>query len=233
MELRNPIPWVRIAAEGVAIIVSILLAFTIDAWRQKRGELIREKALVDGLMIEFTTAERLVEELISDHRSNVSKFSELNTLLSDSTAITQENKIIDLSHALWRVQVYFPRMPIYENLINSIGLDAIQNENVRDALRLYQHEAIAQKGWDEYLKAFDQDLLVATLLPRLPFYQQVFPDDGSDSGILVDVPSLATDMEFRNIVAIRHSGESKLVELRLNLLQAVRDALHALETSKQ
>ena len=41
--MSRPIPWLRVFAEGAVIVVSILLAFGIDAWwegRQERASLI-------------------------------------------------------------------------------------------------------------------------------------------------------------------------------------------------
>ena len=36
MEVRREIPWTTLFIEGVAIVVSILLAFAIDAWWDQR-----------------------------------------------------------------------------------------------------------------------------------------------------------------------------------------------------
>ena len=48
------IHWKKIGAEGVAIVVSILLAFWIDAWWDNKKELNEEKEILIGLEIEFT-----------------------------------------------------------------------------------------------------------------------------------------------------------------------------------
>jgi hypothetical protein len=222
------IRWKRAAIEVVTIVASILLAFAIDAWWQERGERNREEALIEGLVIEFDAAETVLGELIGYHRSNTFKFEELNTLLSVSEEHRDAARIIDLSHDLWRVRVYAPRMPIYENLVDSIGLGFIQDEGLRSALRLYQDEAINQKGWDDFLKAFDQDLMVATLAPRLPYFHHVFGDSQSEGGPAVDLRLLAQDMEFRNLIALRADGERKLVDLRLELLKAVEEVQSSL-----
>ena len=42
----QPVPWARITAEGAAIVVSILLAFAIDAAWQHRGEVAEERETV-------------------------------------------------------------------------------------------------------------------------------------------------------------------------------------------
>ena len=49
----QPIPWPRILAEGAAIVVSILLAFAIDAAWQHRGEVAEEREILVGLEAEY------------------------------------------------------------------------------------------------------------------------------------------------------------------------------------
>lgn len=46
---EQEIPWARISAEAAAIVVSILLAFAIDAAWQHRGEVAEEREILVGL----------------------------------------------------------------------------------------------------------------------------------------------------------------------------------------
>ena len=47
------IPWGQIAVEAVAIVASVLLAFSIDAWWDNRKDLLEEQEILLGLEIEF------------------------------------------------------------------------------------------------------------------------------------------------------------------------------------
>ena len=47
------IPWPRILAEGFAIVVSILLAFGIQAWWERRQEQELRLATLEGLLVDF------------------------------------------------------------------------------------------------------------------------------------------------------------------------------------
>ena len=55
MNTDRKIPWPRIAVEGVAIVASILLAFSIDAWwgdrQQREAEQVVLQALLDDLQV--------------------------------------------------------------------------------------------------------------------------------------------------------------------------------------
>jgi hypothetical protein len=58
---RNRLPWTRLVAEGVVIVVSILLAFFVDtSWDryQERGE---ERSYLVSLQREFEAASSLLE----------------------------------------------------------------------------------------------------------------------------------------------------------------------------
>ncbi len=51
--LARPVPWPRIFAEGLAIIVSILLAFGIQAWWEDRQQRQEERILLAGLLVDL------------------------------------------------------------------------------------------------------------------------------------------------------------------------------------
>ena len=77
--IRN-IPWSRVLAEGAIIVVSILLAFAIDAWWDSRKDRHEEREILLGLRIEFVdlrerldrwgeanrTGMRFIEKYLSD-----------------------------------------------------------------------------------------------------------------------------------------------------------------------
>jgi hypothetical protein len=53
MPNSKTIPWSRISVEAVAIVISILLAFSIDAWWDGRKDQLEEREILFGLEIEF------------------------------------------------------------------------------------------------------------------------------------------------------------------------------------
>ena len=54
------IPWKRLLAEGTAIVLSILLAFSIQAWWDERQDHVEESAILTSLLPELTELEELV-----------------------------------------------------------------------------------------------------------------------------------------------------------------------------
>lgn len=62
---QRQIPWLRIFAEGTAIVISILLAFAIDAWWQRRAELEQAHILIAGLYADFAASQDHVEKWLA------------------------------------------------------------------------------------------------------------------------------------------------------------------------
>jgi len=57
MVSRSDIPWPRLAAETIAIVASILLAFAIDAWWENRSRLEQEQQLLLSLREDFIASQ--------------------------------------------------------------------------------------------------------------------------------------------------------------------------------
>jgi len=60
---NRKIPWARFAAEGALVVVSILLAFSIDAWWDSRMDHARERALLENLAGE-SRANRATQDVV-------------------------------------------------------------------------------------------------------------------------------------------------------------------------
>ncbi len=61
------LPLTRIFAEGIAIVVSILLAFAIDAWWDGSREREREATVLEGLQTEFEANRERLEYNLGRH----------------------------------------------------------------------------------------------------------------------------------------------------------------------
>ena len=61
------IQWRRIAVESVAIVISILFAFAIDAWWEERQERVEETEILVGLEQEFRETQTLIEDKLRQY----------------------------------------------------------------------------------------------------------------------------------------------------------------------
>ena len=65
--MRAKIPWARVLAEGTAIVVSILLAFGIQAGWERRQEGDDASRALEALRQDFTANRDTLSLLVSDH----------------------------------------------------------------------------------------------------------------------------------------------------------------------
>ena len=65
------IPWKRTTVEALAVVASILLAFTIDAWWEERGLRIEEQQVLQGLREEFLSVRKVLSQHLSEHLEGV------------------------------------------------------------------------------------------------------------------------------------------------------------------
>ncbi len=82
MKQSQSIPWIRISAEGAAIVASILFAFAIDAWWEDRQQIASDETHLATVVVELRAHETLLTESISAHRKTISTGASLIPLFS-------------------------------------------------------------------------------------------------------------------------------------------------------
>lgn len=70
MSNTQNIQWKRLLVEGAAIVMSILLAFAIDAWWDNRHERVEEQRILESLKAEFLSNAELIPRYIERHRKS-------------------------------------------------------------------------------------------------------------------------------------------------------------------
>lgn len=77
MAVSQTIQWRRITIESVAIVLSILLAFAIDAWWEERRERDHEAEILVGLDNEFRGIRTLIEDKLSQYEKMKTSIGQL------------------------------------------------------------------------------------------------------------------------------------------------------------
>lgn len=127
------IPFARLLVEGTVIVISILLAFGIDAWWERtRDDEIRD-AYLAALNDEFQAAAAEMDEQIEDHRRQLET---IETLLSRLAEHADEDSIFSLTR-LWGHFVYSPAHPVLEDLANSSSVEGLGIPELRLELLRY------------------------------------------------------------------------------------------------
>lgn len=129
------VDWKKLAIESLAIVASILFAFSIDAWWNERQRAIEEEVILVSLYVEAQDVIRSVEEArryigaIKDSTRQM-----INASVASDIAMTDDEIDQLFNSVLWHVDAASTSAPIIESLINSGDVDSISNGELRRLL---------------------------------------------------------------------------------------------------
>ena len=109
------VPWARVVAEGAVIVVSILLAFGLDAWWDRRGAAQREAEILEALSSEFTLTQRRVADAHSRRETILSALS----IIDDSLRASRSARV-PLSDSIAGWAFFFSTADIPSSVLSSI-----------------------------------------------------------------------------------------------------------------
>lgn len=142
---KQPIPWLRIGAESTAIIVSILLAFSIDAWWTTRVERDLESQYLGRLLEEVSINATNLEFIVELAERKVAALATLDTILqqlgdSRSTAEAATAMQLETVSLGWALPGFTD--VVFEELRSTGRLGLIRDIELRTMLvRYYQQIA--------------------------------------------------------------------------------------------
>lgn len=193
--------------EGLVIVISVLLAFYIDAWWSSKNETRQKKSLLIALKEDFVDSREQLIQIKSNHL-RIEKSLETLLIWSDSTYLPLEIKSnFDslLGVVFWR-QVFDPPMGAVESIVNSGRFDILSNSKLVSELT----------AWSSIV----DDLNEAELSRNEHFYNSLYPYLSShinlkdfDKGIPSVVPwkhsdtntfLLLENKEFQNILYMHY-----------------------------
>ena len=155
--------WLRRGAEGLTIIVSILLALAADtAWSYRRDR-VEERQLLEGLRTEFAGA---AAEVASDLVARAEILRQVETLLQarhDPALAPTPESVPEIVTALIDWRFYTPAHAILDDAMSSGRLDLIRSDEVRMALMSYVQERGRVPVFDE----LERDFVASRLEPYL------------------------------------------------------------------
>ena len=150
MPNSHDIPWKRIAVEGMAIVASILLAFAIDAWWQRRAELEKANALVVSLSADFQASQEHLERWLVGNQ----RIHRATTELLDHISSAERDKEIwvpiELIIGAVGAPTYGPTDSTLDAAYSSGQIDLIEDREIRSILALWRQQ-LADTSEDELL----------------------------------------------------------------------------------
>ncbi len=222
MTESQAIPWKRLSAEGVAIVVSILLAFWIDAWWETQKDIAEEREILVGLEADFV-----------DLRARLDRWSKFNR---EGMALIEEY-LADSVGEMGPVSV--ERAFVYAYLVNILdqggALDALLASGRLEKVAARDIRARLAK-WPDWLEDMHtndlsfRDYAFREIIPFLtrhgipkvvcPVGEFWCPQLGPISPVYLE---LSSDPEWRAILNVR----------RLSMFVTARDQENAISESDE
>lgn len=142
--MANSVAWSRVFAEGAVIVVSILLAFAIDAWWDARQDLTLEHEYLERLESDLVSARERIGGYAERYEAVGEATRELIDLLEAATPPADTTQFVAL--ALMAGRTGFDRGELtydatFEELISTGNLRVIKDPVLRQALVEHFREA--------------------------------------------------------------------------------------------
>jgi hypothetical protein len=155
-------PSTRLLVEGFVIVVSILLAFGIDAAWQERGERRSERLALQALHAEAVANRELLETVVDRVRSDIARAEEFYDLpLAELESVPREFASAQVLQSLWRPNTYALKDGALEGLVRAGRLELIQSADLRQQLVDWQGEASDLDERHQVLASLEREIMVA------------------------------------------------------------------------
>jgi hypothetical protein len=128
--VTRQIPWLRVFVEGVVIVASILLAFALDAWWDRRGERVWERAQLEALHGEFTENHIDLSSALEVHELVRARSDSLIEYLRQTRFGTSVEVADTVLAAVLITPTYDPALGTLGALLTSGDLSRIRNQRL-------------------------------------------------------------------------------------------------------
>lgn len=231
------VPWFRIGAEAVAIIASILIAFSLDAWWDDRQAAEREQWYLLSLNRDFLENRTGLEHVIQVQDTLLQSVRELVLFGATTTPVPGADSVMNLiGRVFGNTTIGFtPNVGTYRELLNTSSLQVIKNDSLRTLLSDFgvQIETIdgievgARDGWNrERNEHLLTRLDAAALLPEHMFAPGTTVARRPSQ---VDYRSLPKDPVFTNVMVGRLAVTEVKISMYRDLQGKVNEILRLLE----
>ena len=229
--------WSRVLAEGAAIVVSILLAFAIQAWWEGRGEGHIRRATVEGLLADFELSQRGLTTFNGFNR----RIEAGNALLIGRLDSEDEGIPVSVPDSLLvtavNAPVFAPSRAALDAMLATGRLGLIRNQGLREALAAWLQRLDLTNAHEVLVRDIVANQVVP-LLGRQTSLAEVHEKvrawnargDGSDY-VSVD-HTLRADPELVAVLAHRKfrlgfvlTGQATLLDLQEQIIQGLRKEL--------
>ena len=227
MANTNNIQWKRISAEGAAIVVSILLAFSIQAWWDERRDGASERVMLSSLLAELHATENSFDINVG-HVAAIRDFTQqlLNAAVGPNNPLGDRDIDRLLAAQTWHVQQNSLSTPILDSLVSSGDLSLTSDDDLRLKCRIWESQLKDVRRNIETENEFYRDRVLPFLEANTSMQQiynvahqqpgtnHTFPGKEVELRALISHRELLSNRDFQNLLTQRISYFTDIIELR-------------------
>ena len=142
--------WQRVVIQAVVIVVSILMAFGIQAWWDSRGEALQSRALIAALSEDFQTAGARLRTTRTLRERALLSAERLLTYVEEGSIPETERAQVDsvFSRLFYSMATFNPPMGTVETILSSGRLDLFQDQELVRELTRWTSAVDNYKEWE-------------------------------------------------------------------------------------
>ncbi len=134
MTNKQAIPWKRISVEAAAIVVSILLAFAIDAWWDERKDRLEEQEILRSLKTDFEANREQAKDVILLHDDALNFAATLMKLTDDELLSLSAEEVQEQMRYLAYPKTFDAVRGSIDALTSAGKLEILQDRELRAAI---------------------------------------------------------------------------------------------------
>jgi hypothetical protein len=217
--------WRERWAEGLTIVISILLALFADAAWDYRGDRVEEEQLLEGLRTEFVEAADEIANDIAARDQILARTDHLLAARGSADGGPAPDSLQDVVRDLVNWRFYTPVHAVLDDAVESGRLDLIQSREVREAIVAYLQARERLPVFERLERDFVTNELEPYLAPRLALDQVMAeePDRAALIGQADRLTDLLADDRFGSLLFIRRDRSEQAQIYSRIVERAIRD----------
>ena len=227
-DLSKYVPWPRILAEGLVIVVSVLVALGADAWWDGRQDRREEWSRLSAVRVELGDAYASYGDLLATIAARTDRIAEVLAQTNDYDG--NEHRLDSLFFRLGPLTDPTPPTVALDDAISAGALGLIESAEMRRALARYHAAVERVQGEAEVIRGrFERELPLGYEFINLRRQMATSPSEAFDVG-LPDIPlppryeELLANRRFVNQM-VGHAALLARLRLRAEEAMTAADAL--------
>jgi hypothetical protein len=219
--MHRRIDWTHFLVEGLVVVASILLAFSLDAWWSQRAAERAEAAHLRALRSDFQQNVSRLRDFIALEEGVMAASRRLLLAAGEPDLPTSGDSLSNLLGPVFNSGRFEPLLGAYEAVVNSGGLAQLRDDSLR--LALADFASFVEGG--RYSERYSDELyfdFMRSYTGRLGFDRAVL---GLDSSARRNPTAgrynqqLLTDPKFREHLALRYLAERDVANVYRGVLE--------------